>query len=219
MKKYAIATITAAMLSAPAITAKADPLYISLSGGLNLMSNSDAKVSDTETSIKNAVEYKRGYALEGAFGEKTGVFRGEIAVGYQSSDVDKVLGSDIVEQLGEIDNYEDLTVTASALTVMYNVYADYDMKGILSPYLMGGLGAAFVDMGTSFKVDGVEYDSSYDKTVFAWQLGAGLGIKITNNVALDLGYRYFKTGDLDLGNNTKLSFGGSKILLGMRYNL
>lgn len=61
------------------------------------------------------------------------MFRGEIAVGYQSSDVDKVLGSDIVEQLGEIDNYEDLTVTASALTVMYNVYADYDMKGILSP--------------------------------------------------------------------------------------
>lgn len=70
MKKYAITSIAAAMLSAPAITATADPLYISLSGGLNLMSNSDAKVSDTETSIKNAVEYKRGYALEGAFGEK-----------------------------------------------------------------------------------------------------------------------------------------------------
>jgi opacity protein-like surface antigen len=232
IKKYAFAILaTASTLSVPTITATADPLYVSLSAGVGLMNNSNAEV-DTASSITtkwtDAAEYKSGYALEGAVGAKEGMLRGEIAVGYQSNDVDKILGSDmatieaatqdILEQWGVSADIDDLKITASAITVMYNLYADYEMNGVLTPYLMGGLGAAFLDMETSFTSNGVKYESSYDKTAFAWQVGAGLGIRVTNNVDIDLGYRYFNTGDIDLGSNAKLSFGGSKVMLGMRYN-
>jgi len=229
MKKYAVAIITAAALSAPAITATAAPLYVSVSGGLSLMDNSNAEITGTSTSIKDAVEYKRGYALEAALGEDKGMYRGELAVGYQSNDVDQILGSDmdaiesatedILNQWGISDNIDDLKIKASALTVMYNLYADYNMSSLITPYVMGGVGAAFMGMDVSFRDNGVRYEQSYDKTAFAWQLGAGLGIKVMNNVTIDLGYRYFRAGDIDFGSDAKLSFGGSKILLGVRYNL
>jgi hypothetical protein len=37
--------------------------------------------------------------------------------------------------------------------------------------------------------------STYDDTVFAWQLGTGLGCDLTKEITLDLGYRYLGTGD------------------------
>jgi len=245
MKKYAFALIAAAALSAPASTAFADPFYVSFSGGLGLMNDSNAEVPDTATSTTtkwdDAVKYKQGYAFEAAFGEKQGTLRGELAVGYQSNDVDKILGKDIaslersteeivepepidpaedaLEQWGLTEDFEDLSIKASALTVMYNLYADYEMNGLITPYLMGGLGAAFVNMDVSYKDDGVKHENSYNETKFAWQVRAGLGVRVTNNMNVDLSYRYFNTGDIDFGSNAKLSFSGSKILLGMRYNL
>jgi len=243
MNKYTFAIITAAVLSAPAVNAAAstDPakkastghIYVRLSGGLGLLNNSDAEATDSETSIttkwNDAVKYKNGYAFEGAVGENAGKLRGEIAVGYQSNDVTEIYGSDIetiessvndiLQQWGLTDSFDNLSIKSSALTVMYNLYADYKMKGPISPYLMGGLGVAFTDMKFSFTGNGVKFDSSYNKTSFAWQAGAGLGLKVTDNVSLDLGYRYFKTSNIDLGNDAKLSFGGSKIMLGMQYLL
>lgn len=231
MKKYAFAIMTAAALSTPAITATAEPLYVGFSAGLSLVNNSNIEV-DSAASIttkwNDALEYKNGYALEGAVGTSEGMLRGEIAVGYQSNDVDKMLGSDmatlenvtqdVLEQWGLSADIDNLAMKASAITVTYNLYADYEMNGLFTPYLMGGLGAAFLDMEVSFTDNGVKYESSYDKTAFAWQLGAGVGIKVTNNVDIDLGYRYFNTGNVELGDDAKLSFGGSKVMLGMRYN-
>jgi opacity protein-like surface antigen len=243
MNKYAFAIITIAAFSAPAVNAAAstdpaaksstEPIYVRLSGGLGLMNKSDAEATDPATSIttkwNDAIKYKNGYVIEGAIGEKTGKLRGEIAVGYQANEVTEIYGSDIetiessvkeiLLQWGLSDSFDDLSFKSSALTVMYNLYADYKMKGPISPYLMGGLGVAFVDMTFSFTENGVQFDSSYDKTSFAWQVGAGLGLKVTDNVSFDLGYRYFKTSNVDLGNDARLSFGGSKFMLGMQYFL
>jgi len=243
MNKYAFAIITAVALSAPAVNAAAStdsaektssgPIYVRLSGGLSLLNKSDAEATDPATSIttkwNDAVKYKNGYAFEGAIGENAGKLRGEIAVGYQSNEVTEIYGSDIetiessvkemLLQWGFSDSFDDLSFKSTALTVMYNIYADYKMKGPISPYLMGGLGVAFVDMKFSFVENGVKFDSSYDKTSFAWQVGAGLGLKVTDNVSFDLGYRYFKTSNIDLENDARLSFGGSKIMLGMQYFL
>jgi opacity protein-like surface antigen len=38
-------------------------------------------------------------------------------------------------------------------------------------------------------------DKAYDDTTFAWQMGVGLGYDITENVLVDLGYRYLGASD------------------------
>jgi opacity protein-like surface antigen len=243
MNKYAFAIITAVALSASPVnaTASTDPaknastgsVYLKLSGGLCMLNNSDAEATDTASSIttkwNDAFKYKNGYVFEGAVGDSTGKLRGEIAIGYQSDDVTELFGSDIetlestvketLQQWGLSDSYDDLSIKSSAITVMYNLFADYKMKGPVSPYLMGGLGVAFTDMKFSFSYNGVKFDNSYDKTSFAWQVGAGLGLKVTDKVSFDLGYRYFKTMNVDLGSDVRLTFGGSKIMAGMQYLL
>ena len=69
---------------------------------------------------------------------------------------------------------------------------------------------------------------SYDKSVFAWQVGAGVGIKASEHVVVDLGYRYFQTANIAVDNMAlipehgvgpvDLTRSGSNILAGVRYN-
>lgn len=75
--------------------------------------------------------------------------------------------------------------------VLFNVYYDFNLQAIpaLKPYVGAGLGwgqSKLQSPGSSVKDDGVSA-----------QIGAGVGYKITENVALDLGYRYITYGDFD----------------------
>ena len=63
-----------------------------------------------------------------------------------------------------------------------------DMGGI-SPYLGGGLGVGFVNVDVD-SISGVSLDASDSETGFAYQVGGGLMWGLTDDVALDLGYRY-----------------------------
>ena len=45
---------------------------------------------------------------------------------------------------------------------------------------------------------GVDADYNDDDTVFAYQLGAGVGYELIDNVSVNLSYRYFDTGEVEL---------------------
>ena len=55
-----------------------------------------------------------------------------------------------------------------------------------------------------------------DDIVFAYQLGAGIGYGISENLTIQAGYRYFATADPDF-SGTEAEVASHDIYLGMRF--
>ena len=134
-------------------------------------------------------DLKSGLVLNGAIGYNFGSVRLEGAVGYQKHDFK--------------DSEDDL----SLLTAMVNGYYDFDTDSSVRPYIMGGLGMARVDMSWT----------SQNEDVFAWQVGAGLGLKVADSTTLDLGYRYLKPNEFDTHGLGDGKLECHNIMLGLRY--
>jgi opacity protein-like surface antigen len=83
-------------------------------------------------------------------------------------------------------------------TIFANAYFDIDTSTLVTPYVGAGLGMAFVT--SNFKgrddEDGewVRIVGAKTKTNFAWNVGAGVGLDFTDNITLDVGYRFVGLG-------------------------
>ena len=227
MKKITFTVIAVICFAFPALLSAAEDQYFSISGGLGFVHNSDAETGDIE--YKDAIEYKEGYALEAALGRKAGAYRGELAVGYSISDADKLFGDDmddiehfVNETLDDWDLDDEISnvdLSVTVVSVMANGYTDFELYRYLTAYLMGGLGYAYVDAELSFTNETDDLDMEYSedgKGVFAWQVGSGIGLKVTDGFGVDLGYRYFVTDDAEI-LDAKMEYSSSKVMLGMRF--
>ena len=104
-------------------------------------------------------EMDSGLAIEGAFGIKTGRFRVEAAVGYQSNQVGKFTFNGnyyntLLDDKGKLDLtiYDGLTGSPEAIhnekwtysiqSYMVNGYVDFNDECKISPFLMAGIGIA-----------------------------------------------------------------------------
>lgn len=202
MKKTALALLVAGLMGSPAIASANEP-YVSVSAGLGMMHDSDLSLASGYAWLPGYTgadaKYDTGYALEGAVGMKMDKFRAELALGYQSSEMNEYSGQDVND------------VDASVFSVMANGYADFEMEGF-SPYVMAGLGYANIDISAGYYGSSI----SADESAFAWQVGLGVGVQATDVVTVDLGYRYFQTSDVDIYSITS-DIASSKLMLGMRY--
>ncbi len=126
--------------------------------------------------------------------------RVEGEVGYHRFLSDKFSATDMTT----LTTTNNLDGSMEIWTGAANVYVDYQV-GNVAPYVGGGLGAAL----GMFEVDspaGLNVDTK-DKTYLA-QLMAGVNVDVSNNLALNVGYRFrnfgeFKDlddGDLDFGD-------------------
>jgi OOP family OmpA-OmpF porin len=99
----------------------------------------------------------------------------------------------------------------SSLVGMFNGYLDINglmpnnMLGPFQPYLTGGVGVASNDLGnTAYGFpglgSGVVSQSGSTHTDFAWGAGAGIGYALTQNLTLDLGYKYMDLGQMRSGS-------------------
>jgi opacity protein-like surface antigen len=85
-----------------------------------------------------------------------------------------------------------LSTDITTYTSMFNLYYDLgNMKGVV-PYVGGGIGLAYHDMGNVGGVGGIQRGD--DKTSFAWSVMAGFGYQLTDRAILDIGYRYIDLG-------------------------
>jgi len=133
---------------------------------------------------------KTGVPFFGAVGYNYGSTRLELSAGYQKHD------------------WKDTPEDASVTTVMGNAYLDFDTSSDYRPYVMGGLGVADVN---------VSWDTA-SSTVFAWQLGAGVGVNVAKGWTFDLGYRFLKpTGVQCPVDKNDVSWEFQNILAGLRY--
>ena len=90
-------------------------------------------------------------------------------------------------------NTIDLELDTQA--VMFNTYYHLPTGSALTPYVGVGFGASYVK-GKDSRVGEIK------KTNFVWQMGTGISYDLTENFALDLGYRY-----MDYGNFEKYGYG------------
>ena len=80
-------------------------------------------------------------------------------------------------------------------TLFANVYYDINTGTRFTPYVSAGMGAGFIrTKGTETWDLGSHNTGSKTVTNFAWNIGLGLGYQITNNIALDMGYRFADLG-------------------------
>ena len=119
-------------------------------------------------------------------------------------------------------------------TLMLNGYYDINIDDLpITPFIGAGLGVAFTKLENNYKekynvsVDGDDYELSLSKTKtkFAWNVAAGIGYKLNNNIDLDFTARYVDAGKVTIKEHneyyrTKASGKLSSIdlLAGVRYN-
>ncbi len=85
-------------------------------------------------------------------------------------------------------------------TVMLNGYVDLGTWNRITPYVGAGIGAAYVRTDSTYSINPggsgrQNYDGAHSQWNFAWALMAGASYAITDNWAIDAGYRYKDLGD------------------------
>jgi opacity protein-like surface antigen len=106
---------------------------------------------------------------------------------------------------------------------MANAWYDFDLGLPITPYVGGGIGLAQVKI--SGDLDGSRLFEKND-SVFAWQVGAGASLPISDTTKLFLDYRYFSAADAHLklepgynGGSISADFNSHSLMLGVRFNL
>jgi len=208
MKKKLLITyvcVLAFFFSAPVCSAEG--LYVSGNLGFAMASDSDLTDS-TVPDITVNTEFGTGLALGAALGYDFSRFRVEGEISYQKNDVDKI---------GAQGDFFDETGDATALSFLINGYYDFKNRSAFTPYISAGLGFAQVEFN-GLDISGLGFSGSNDEdTVFAYQIGIGVGYAATEKVTIDIKYRYFGTEDSEY-DTTEAEFASNNILLGVRIN-
>jgi opacity protein-like surface antigen len=113
-------------------------------------------------------------------------------------------GLDIVSNGGAVVGTDEYRASKSELLFLANVYADLGTWWCITPFIGAGIGVSrntisgFTDINTP--TAGVAYAPEASKWQMAYALHAGLGYKVTNNLTLELSYRYLHVGNAASGD-------------------
>jgi OmpA-OmpF porin, OOP family len=225
MRTLCVAAILASSaLSAPAF-AKDDFWYVSLQGGPSLFENQNHRVvTDGVPGATAAVttNSKTGFNVAGELGYDFGLFRSGFELGYQRAglgDVNNIVGIPAVG-VGGVNNLT--TGNANVLSFMLNGLFDFGNSDSWTGSLGGGVGVAQYK-ASKFSTGTLAPFLDDSDTGFAWQALASIRKAISDNVDLNLGYKYFnipKINTVALGGaaplRTKLAT--HNLMLGFTYN-
>jgi opacity protein-like surface antigen len=210
--------------------------YISVFGGWSMPRDEEFSVETTGAtpdSLVADIELDDGFMVGAALGAQINEWlRGEVEVSGHFHDAE---GEAVFFERGlvpatvtyGIDGEED------ALFVLANLWVDFPIGGVIRPYVGGGVGFGHLDVDVSFDSAGgseipIVDDSDWG---FAWQVGGGVAFDVSENIAIDVGYRYkrIENADLeaddelevwlasDVANDVEKDYRSHNILLGLRF--
>lgn len=204
MKKKMLLISGCAMLlslSTSAYGAAEMPFYVSGNLGLGILS--DFEVTDSRVATRDAdVESSKGWALGAALGYDFGPARLEGEVTYQNNSLDKASTAS-----GDVDLSEDI----DSIAFLVNGYWDFTNDTPWTSFVSVGLGMAVVNVD-----DDTVYVGDDHATVFAYQVGAGVGYAVNEALTVECKYRYLATSDPDFGH-VEAEYATHNIYAGMRY--
>jgi opacity protein-like surface antigen len=184
--------------------------YVSLFGGV-VFPDDSAFNYGTVYSIDN----KTGFTIGAAVGTQLSPgLRGELELSYLRHALDSYStdANSRFNARGDLDQGY----------LMLNVWKDFDL-GMISPYIGGGLGIALADFDNVF-LNGNRL-SSHTGYGMAGQFGFGARMGLTDNIAVDVGYRFksqfdtFIEGGGNLTDNAELATYNHVVQLGVTYGI
>ncbi len=204
MKKKILIISGCAMLlslSTSAYSAEETSLYVS--GNFGWANLSDAEATDSDPATSNYdIKSHDGFALGAALGYDFGYTRIEGELAYQNNSLDKASTAS-----GDVD----LTNAIDSLAFLVNGYWDFTNDTPWTSFVSVGLGAALVNVDDETVYLGDDYD-----TVFAYQVGAGVGYAVNEALTVECKYRYLATTDPEF-DNVEAEYATHNIYAGMRY--
>ena len=114
------------------------------------------------------------------------------------------------------DTYPIADGSASTTYLLGNLWFDIDTGSGFTPYIGGGLGAAYVSAQGTLPVGSVDLSG----WGLAYQVGAGVKVDVADNIALDLGYRYKAVVDAELeggGDDAVVNIGSHVVQVGLTF--
>jgi opacity protein-like surface antigen len=179
LSKIALTLIVTAAVATPALRASATDAgkgYLTLDGGVNLMQDVTYEFWGYSEKLKMDTGFRVGLVGGYNLNEWLGV---EVESGFM------------------YNGFKDSSdMWLGTVPVLGNVVLRYDNDSKFVPYIGAGAGGAFT-MVEGGGVDETDF-------VFAWQLKAGVAFKVSDNMSIDLGYKFFSTADQEYSGGDKL---------------
>ncbi len=211
-KTFLIIASCAILISTSSAVYSAEGTYVSGNVGISIVNDLTASGVEDEGPWSADTSWDTGYVVHAALGYDFNPIRAEVELGYAKNDCDKLDTNETA-----IDG--DVTAT----TLFANAYYDFHNSSSFTPYLGVGLGYALISYND---LKGPDWRSSFDEddSVFAYQFMAGVSFVITDNITVDLSYRYMDTSDQSMvdtndtgGGEVNFDYDAHKILLGLKY--
>jgi len=204
IKQFVIALIGTSLFSANAIAGSND-WYISAAAGASITEDADYSDATPGAASTGSLDITE----TGFFSMSLGYYftdnvRVELEGSYRNPDVERssINGAGAFNVNGEFET----------TGLLANAYYDFLPHSWVNPYVSAGIGGAYHD-GTVTNA-GLTFQG--DDTVFAYQLGAGFNVALTQKLLFFTDYRYFATEDAQLGT-TEVEYKAHEIRAGLSY--
>ncbi len=214
--------VSASILFSATPAKSADSWYLNINGGANF--NRDAEVDvPSLSSIDFETSQDTGSVMWGALGRrfKSGL-RVEGEVSFRKNDFEDIFVSVPATLIGvALSGTTELSGDITTFGFMGNLAYDFDTGSKFRPYVLVGLGGAYVSANdiTASSILLVD-DGDF---VFAYQAGTGIYYAATKHFSIGLSYRFFGTLEPNFtgtDNITSLSTENinHSVLAGLRFN-
>ncbi len=208
MKKVLVVLFSLALFVGFSVTTASAGVYISGNLGAVFLNDSDVDTADFDGDIE--LSFDNGGVAAFAFGTTIGnAGRIEVELASRVSDIDEV----DFEHLGKFDVDGDIT----AVSLMGNAYYDFKNESRITPFIGGGFGFSNVEVDVDEISDIDDTDFKDDDDVMAYQIMLGIGFAATEQLSIDLQYRYFATADPEI-DNEDYEYQTHNVMLGLRYS-
>lgn len=219
MKKILYLALVAASFSG--IANANDGIYASVKAGISHTEFKDSSYSADGEVSNNRSKYETVYpSIYTAVGYDFSTIspitaRAELEYSYKhADDFNPTLAN---KNLTRINN--ELTTQA----LMLNGFYDFKNKSDFTPYISAGVG--LTHLKNKQTLENHQRSSTNTDNHFTWSAGVGVAYAVSQDVALDLSYRYVDAGEFNfknsLGNRdtkTDVKLVSNEYLLGVRYN-
>jgi opacity protein-like surface antigen len=164
--------------------------YVSIFGGWSVAKDQSFTVETTGAAetVDVDLELDDGFMVGAALGAHFNEWlRAEVEVSGHFHDVEGEAERIVAVLTNEVEGEED------ALFALANFWIDLPFGDVFRPYVGGGIGFGRLDLDLSISNTAETTDYTFiddDDWGFAYQIGAGVAFSFTENMAIDVGYRY-----------------------------
>ena len=196
----AVALLTTAAYAEVPATQNDSGAYVVINGGLS--KSSKAKFNDSVNNFSSSLKSKN----KAVFGAGVGFrfndnFRTDLVLNFRNFGADKVSNNFTNATTGATSSY-NLNSKFKTVNPMLTAYYDIADLGMFTPYVGAGVGLSFYNAKTTLQLDNhapttavaVSDKRKNKKATFTYQATVGTAVNFSDNVALDVAYKYVNAG-------------------------